>query len=198
MTDSASARATLASVPRSAAAPRLTYDDYLGLPDDGSRHELIGGEHCVSPAPAVLHQRVLARLMIDLGGFAARTGCGEVLTGPVDLVLSPHDVVQPDILFFARGNEPREERTVSYPPDLVIEILSPATRSRDRGAKRRLYERAGVREYWTIDPEEATATVHRLRAGRFDRGTELAAAHGGALTTPLVPGWSLPLADLRR
>jgi Uma2 family endonuclease len=184
-------------MPRAGAAFKLSYDDYLGLPDDGNRHELIAGEHLVSPAPTLWHQRVATRLLIELGGFAARTGCGEVLGAPVDVVLSPNDVVQPDILFFARGHEPRrEERMVARAPDLVIEVSSSTTRHRDHGVKRRLYERAGVREYWIIDPERATATVHRLTGGRYASAIELAGARGDALTSPLVPGWRLPLADL--
>src|SRR5258707_10911754 len=81
---------------------KLTYEDYVQFPEDGLTHELIDGEHYVNPAPYTLHQRVVVRVVLVLGNFAADTGCGEVLVAPTDLVLSPYDVVQPDVLFVSR------------------------------------------------------------------------------------------------
>jgi Uma2 family endonuclease len=189
-------------MPRPGSVHKLTFRDYLGFPDDGNRHELIGGKHVVTPAPVRRHQRVAARLVISLGGFASRSGGGEVLFAPVDLVLSPHDVVQPDILFYAADHVDRiEARGVPNAPDvpdLAVEILSPGTARRDRGRKRQLYERAAVREYWIVDPDRCQVTVHRLQDGRYDGGSWLSLEKGDSLSTSLVPGWSLPLADLLR
>ncbi len=182
-----------------ASVRKLTFQDYRGFPDDGKCHELIGGRHVVTPAPAPRHQRVASRLVISLGGFVSRSGGGEVLFAPVDLVISLHDVVQPDVLFYAAGHLDRIE-TSSHPgiPDLAVEILSPATARRDRGRKRLLYERAGVREYWIVDPARGQVTVYRLRDGRYDGGSWLSLEQGDFLSTTLVPGWSLPLADFLR
>lgn len=83
-------------------------------------------------------------------------------------------------------------------PDLAVEILSPATARRDRGKKRQLYERAGVREHWIIDPDRGRVTVHRLEDGRYDGGSWLSRKNGDALATALAPGWSLPLAHFLR
>src|SRR5260370_36235705 len=114
---------------RSGAALKLAYEDLLKLPEDRLRHELIDGEHFVTPPPIVFHQLVGTRVVISLGGFAADSGCGQVLYAPVDLVFSPHDVVEPDILFVAREHLDRiQGKYLTDPPDLVSEILSPSTR----------------------------------------------------------------------
>lgn len=177
---------------------KLRYEDLDALPDDGCRHELIDGEHFVTAVPVPPHQRILVRLMVSLASHVAATGGGEVLVGPVDVVLSPHDVLEPDLIFVS--DERRHlvtDRCVEGPPDIVVEILSPSTRRRDRTVKRRLYMEAGVLEYWIVDP--ARATVSLIRAvtppGR-EESLELVAARGGTLTSRLLPGWQLHLADL--
>ena len=82
---------------------------------------------------------------------------------------------------------------------LVAEILSPSTRQRDREIKRRLYDRSGVREYWLVDPEQDTVTIHRRATdGSFPQSARLAAKQLDTLETPLLPGWSLGLARLFR
>src|ERR1700694_5368119 len=115
---------------------KLTYEDYVLFPEDGLCHELIDGEHYVSPAPYTLHQRIVVRLVRVLGNFAADTGCGEVLVAPTDLVLSPYDVVQPDVLFVSRERlHVIEKKFLSGPPDLAVEVLSPSTRRKDLDLK---------------------------------------------------------------
>ena len=79
-------------------------------------------------------------------------------------------------------------------PDLVVEVGSPSTRRRDETIKLRLYERAGVSEYWFVDPERDAIRVYRLADGRYGPARELTSDQGDVLTTPLLPGLELPLA----
>jgi Uma2 family endonuclease len=152
-------------MPRQASPLKLTYDDYVALPDDGLRHEIIDGEHFVSAAPRLSHQRVASRLHLSLASYVATAELGEVLCTPVDVVLSRHDVVQPDILFLASATlaaaVSANHRFLGLPPNLVVEVLSPSTRRKDQVFKLLLYERAGVPEYWLVDPDLTTVTVYR-------------------------------------
>jgi len=179
---------------------RLTYDDFLLFPEgDGLRHEIIDGEHYVTPAPNLSHQDLVGRLYFALElWLRAHPGTGRVLFAPFDVVLSYHDVVEPDLMFVA-ADQPHilTQKNVQGPPALVIEVLSPGTRKRDRTIKRDLFERSGVREYWLVDPDAKTVTVLR-RGGScgFDAPFELSHANGDGLTTPLLLGFSLPLAEL--
>jgi len=139
-------------MPATTEAPVTTIEALLALPDDGMRHELLDGEHVVTPAPAYPHQSALSRLQSALSmALAGRTDL-EVLSSPADVVLGPRTLVQPD-LFVIRVNPtapPASWQDVGVPV-VAIEILSPGTASRDRGIKRRIYQRAGVSEYWIVD-----------------------------------------------
>ena len=129
-----------------------TIEQLLALPDDGCRHELLDGVHVVTPAPALPHQAVLHEFSLPLGN--ALKGCDSlaILPSPADIRLGPRKLVQPDLFVFRKepGHRVREWREVGVPV-LAIEFLSPATAARDRGAKRRIYQRAGVAEYWIVD-----------------------------------------------
>ncbi len=177
---------------------RLTYEDFLLFPDDGKRHELIDGEHYMTAAPNLRHQKLLGRLYLAIADYLrAHPGIGEVYFAPLDVVFSNWDIVEPDLLFVAADQrEILTEKNVVGAPALVVEILSPSTRSRDRQLKHRLFEKSGVREYWMIDPDCDTVTVvRRGDGGGFTVREEIGAA-AGALTTPLLPGWVLPLGPL--
>lgn len=179
---------------------KLGYEDYALIPADGRRHEILDGEHAVSPAPRTRHQRLVARLDRSLGAFADARGLGEVFVAPFDVVLSDYDVVQPDLLFVSDARLGIvDEVNCKGAPDLVVEVLSEGTRRRDLVEKRRLYARAGVAEYWAVDPVVDAVQVFRPAAGepgRYERAAELWAEAGGALASPLLPGWSLALAEL--
>jgi Uma2 family endonuclease len=129
-----------------------TIEQLLALPEDGLRHELLDGVHVVSPAPSLPHQRVLRELFLALRGVLGDRKDLEVLWSPADIVLGPKTLVQPDLFVIRKppGAEPRSWSEVGT-PFLVVEILSPTTASRDRGPKRRIYQRAGVQEYWIVD-----------------------------------------------
>ncbi|MDP2054303.1 MAG: Uma2 family endonuclease [Acidobacteriota bacterium] len=176
---------------------RLTYDDFLLFPDDGQRHELIDGEHYVTPTPVLRHQRLLGRLHLAVADYLrGHPGHGEVLLSPFGIVFSKWDVVEPDLMFIAR-DQPHilTEKNIVGAPALVVEILSPSTRRRDQTLKLRLFEKHGVREYWMVDPDHDTVTVDRLdENGAFTRFGVLGVE--AALSTPLLPGWTLPLGQL--
>jgi Uma2 family endonuclease len=176
---------------------RLTYDDYVLIPDDGKRHEIIDGEHYVTAAPFVRHQQIVVRLTIALGGFVQINRLGEFLVAPTDIVLSPYDVVQPDLLFISSSRASIVEvKNVQGAPDLVIEIHSDSTRRIDQGVKRAAYERWGVLEYWMLDPGRKEADVWGRTAEGLRRRALLSAAAGDVLTTPLLPGLEIPLSEI--
>ncbi|HYG63700.1 MAG TPA: Uma2 family endonuclease [Thermoanaerobaculia bacterium] len=176
---------------------RLTYDDYLLFPEDGLRHEIIDGEHWVSAAPFLKHQDVLLALATLLRAFVKERGLGRVYVAPVDVLLSRHDVVQPDLVFVSRERAAiLTERNIQGAPDLVAEILSDGTRKVDEEVKLELFERFGIREYWLVDPRRERVRVYRLRQEAFELTGELTARE--TLTTPLLPGMTVPLADVFR
>jgi Uma2 family endonuclease len=180
---------------------RLTYEDFLLLPDDGLRHEIIDGEHYVTPSPNQRHQVLVGRLHLSLGAFLEdRPDIGRLFLSPFDVVFSFHDVVEPDLVFVAADQLGiLTAQNIQGTPALVIEILSPSTRKRDREIKRLLYERTGVREYWLVDPDVASVTVHRRAAdGTFPVAAALTADGRETLESPLLPGWSLALPRLFR
>ncbi len=189
---------------RSPAAPadtRFTYDDFVLFPDDGKRHEIIAGEHYVTPSPTVRHQRLVKRLLLEIELYLkTNPRAGEVFPAPLDVVLSHFDVVEPDLLFVAGDQtDILTEKNVQGAPALVVEVLSKSTRKRDAQIKRRLFERTGVREYWLVDPELDTVQVFRPSAeGRLARVVELTSEDGDALTTPLLPGCQIDLRELFR
>ena len=173
---------------------KFTVADYMTTPED-KRYQLLDGELILAPAPTIRHQRILRRLVAILDELAVANDLGEVFLAPCDVVLSNYDVFQPDILFVS--NERRgliTEANIQGAPDLVVEILSSATEHYDRGYKRTLYARHGVREYWLVDP--ATEKVEVLVEG--DAGLTEAGTFGltDSLVSPLLPGLSVDLGQI--
>jgi len=179
---------------------KLTYDDYVLLPHDGSRHEIIDGEHFVTAAPSVSHQRTVLNLAVRLQPFVKANGLGEVFIAPLDVLLSPHDIVQPDLLFVSSERAGiLTERNVQGAPDLVIEVLSPSTRRLDESLKLERYGALGVREYWILHPQWQWRTIklyRQLAGGGFGPAAVLSAEAGDVLSTPLLPGLAIPLAEI--
>jgi Uma2 family endonuclease len=176
---------------------KLTYEDYVRIPEDGNRHEIIDGEHYVTPAPNTTHQRILVRLTTIVDTFAREKRLGELLVAPVDVVLSSTNIVQPDLVFVCSERASIiTQPNIQGAPDLAIEILSKGTRRRDETLKRKLYEQFGVREYWVVDPELETVKVYRLTASSYAPATELSKRSADRLTTPLLPGLEVPLSEL--
>ena len=177
---------------------KLTYDDFVLFPDDGKRHELIDGEHYVTPSPSTRHQGISGNLYFLLRAHIERTPIGRVFYAPYDIVLTQFDVVEPDLMYFshARAADVLTALHATGAPELVIEIASKGTRKRDETIKRRLYERSGVSEYWVVDPAIDVIRVYRLQHGRYGRPTELSREAGDVLTPPLLPGFEAPLSAI--
>lgn len=177
---------------------KLTYDDYVQFPEDGLRHELIDGEHYVTPTPIWKHQAIATTLVGIIWSYLKEHPVGRVITAPFDVILSDFDVVEPDVLFLTteRMSQVDTAPWVKGAPSLVVEIGSPSTRKRDATIKRRLYERVGVDEYWIIDPELDTIDVYRHVDGRYQRTAQLSLEAGDVLTTPLLPDLTMPLSTI--
>jgi Uma2 family endonuclease len=183
---------------RHAPSVKLTFEDFLRFPDDGMRHELIDGEHYVTPSPNTKHQVVSGNLFFLLRTYLKSQPIGAVFAAPFDVVFSNFDVVEPDLLYISRERlNVLTHQHVRGAPDLVVEILSPGTRRTDENTKRKLYERVDVREYWIVDPERESIHVYRRTGLEPFLGVEILSAEGGSvLTTPLLPDWSAPLAEI--
>ena len=145
-----------------------TLDDYYALPDE-RRVELIDGVFYDMSAPAVIHQKILGEL------FMLFRECTDAHEGECEVYLSPCDVrldmdnktmVQPDLLVIC-GPYDLGAKRFEGAPDLVLEILSPSTRSKDMLLKLYKYQNAGVKEYWIVDPDRETVMVYYFRDDNF-------------------------------
>jgi len=190
-------------VTHSRSGVKLTYDDFVLFPDDGKRHELIGGEHYVTPSPNTKHQTVSVNLTGFIWSYLQAHPIGQLFAAPFDVVLSQFDVVEPDLIYLsnARAADVLTTKHIKGVPELVVEITSPSTRRRDESIKRRLYERMGVSEYWVVDSELDDVRIYRRSRGPraregFEKPIELSAEANGVLTTPLLPGLEIGLARL--
>jgi len=176
---------------------KLTYDDFLLFPDDGKRHELIDGEHYVTPSPSRKHQAIVWNLITIIGPYLESHPVGRAFAAPFDVVFSNVDVVEPDLLFISNARlDVLTTKNVQGAPNLVVEIGSPGTRRRDEVIKRKLYERFGVEEYWVIDPEIETIAAYRHVGETYQRVLELAVERNDTLATPLLPQLTLPLQQI--
>src|SRR5262249_8156590 len=180
---------------------KLTYDDFVLFPDDGRRHELIDGEHYVTPSPNLKHQRVLGSLHGLVWSSLEEHPVGKVFPSPFDVVFTKFDVVEPDLLYMSNERAagiltPQNVRGV---PELVVEIASRSTRKRDETLKRRLYEREGVSEYWVVDPALDVIRIYRRSdEGGFARPIELSRERHDVLTTPFLDGLQMSVERIFR
>ncbi len=161
---------------------KLTYADYAKIPNDGRRHEIIDGEHYINglrhdlvgeesllnPAPSTYHQMVSSRLLLQLLQQIHLPDLGFVFHAPCDVQLAEHKIVQPDIVVVLKGRKAIITPTkIKGIPDLVVEILSPSSEENDCIRKRAMYQAAGVPEYWIVDPFEHAVEQLVLQDGRF-------------------------------
>lgn len=180
--------------------PLLTIADLDVYPDDdGNRYELIGGELFVSRAPGISRQRVLLNLEIGLSNYLKAHPIGILVPG-AGAIFSDYDAVIPDLAFVRneRWDEVVTGQKFTGPVDLVIEILSPGTanRQRDLAAKRGLYAKYGVGEYWIIDTENLSVLIFRLHGSTLD---EIATLTGDdELSSALLPGFRLKVNNVFR
>lgn len=172
----------------------LTYEDYLELPNDGRRYEIIQGDLYVSPSPTSRHQVVLTRLLRALADFADSRLWGIVLPAPMDVLFSPTNVNQPDILGVARERMAIiKDNYVEGAPDLVVEIVSESTRRTDKIVKLKLYSEFGVREYWVVDPIIDSVELYTPGDGGLVRAREVSS---GTVESQLLSGFSIAVEHL--
>jgi Uma2 family endonuclease len=174
---------------------RLTYEDYASIPSDGRIYQIVDGEVIVTPAPSPFHQRASRRLQRQLEDYFHRAGLGEVFNAPIDLILTDHDVTQPDLVVVA---DPAAvtRRGIEAVPLLIVEVLSPSTERYHRQVKARRYGALGVPHYWVLDPD-----ARRLECFRNDGGAFVVSAGAdgdGSLAAPEFEGLTLDLAAIWR
>ena len=145
-----------------------TERDYFLLPETNRIVELSEGRIVMPPHPTYSHQLALLNLYKRIDEFVARHGLGQVLVAPLPVRLWPGKIREPDIFFIAREHLDRIGERVFGVPDLVVEVVWEGTEHVDREEKYFEYARAGVREYWIVDPKERSIEVHVLRSGRFE------------------------------
>jgi Uma2 family endonuclease len=182
-------------VKTSGSGMKLTYEDLLLFPDDRNRHELIDGEHYVTPSPNFRHQRIALNLILRIGTWLETHPLGQILFAPLDVIFTKFDVVEPDVLYISNERAAQLSPTgwVTVVPEIVVEIGSPSTRKRDETIKLRLYERSGVSEYWIVDPDRDVIRVYRREGEIFAMPLELSSEAGDVLTTPFLPGLDISL-----
>ena len=173
---------------------KYTHADLLQFPDDGKRREIIDGDLYVTPSPINYHQKILLNLTMAFGKFLEDHPLGELRFAPLDVILSQHDVLEPDLLLVSNEHRDILQDWVRGAPDLVVEILSPSTESRDRGIKLKAYARFGIREYWIVDPNAQVVEVYRLAAEGLQQAAKCVT--GETIETPLLPGFALAVASI--
>jgi Uma2 family endonuclease len=175
----------------------MTAEQYHAWSVEGDRTQLVAGEVVLND-PKPMHALLQARL---IGAIAAWIEAGAdrgLVMGPTSLTLDEENVYGPDLLWFSEANRPTDLR--EYPQgvsDLCVEIRSPGTWRYDVGTKRIVYERTGLPELWLVDDRAETVLVYRRSApglGSFDVALEL--DRGETLSSPLMPGFALPLEQL--
>jgi Uma2 family endonuclease len=187
-----------ATLEKSAEVPdprRYTYDELVAeFPESNQPCELWDGELIMSPSPSFFHQRVVARFFKQLDAWVSTRTVGQAVLGPIDMVLSAHLVVQPDVAFIATERLSIIKRAIHGPVDLAAEVVSLGNRNRDRIEKRDLYEQYGVKEYWIIDPEAETAEILFLENGRYQ--LVIRASAGQSAPSRLLPGFGCSVDSL--
>jgi Uma2 family endonuclease len=170
--------------------PLLTVADLDIMPDDGNRYELIEGEIFVSRSPSLMHQSVSGNLFRSIDTYLMQSPIGRLWTTP-GVIFSEFSGVIPDLVFVShqRRNEVASGDRITGAPDLVIEIVSPGVENerRDRLAKRQLYGKYGVKEYWIVDFEKRTIEVYRLQEQILQLQSLL--TEKDEITSSVLPGY---------
>lgn len=176
---------------------RLTADQYFALGETTEWYELIDGVVCMSPSPSARHQYVAGAVFAQILAHVEAASAGYVLM-ELDVHLGQgskgHDLVyRPDVMFIRKDRLLSLPERIRIPPDLVLEVVSASSAGMDRETKRVDYERAGVSEYWIIDPEERSMTFLRLVDGKYIEVPPT----GDSFVSAAVPGFVFQLARVR-
>jgi Uma2 family endonuclease len=146
----------------------LTYEDYVLLPNDRNRYEILEGELTVTPASSTKHQTASVNLLVLLSQYIKELDLGKLFHAPIDLILEASSVLQPDLLFVTKARQHiMTERAIEGAPDLVIEILSPTTSRTDRVTKAQIYAHHSVPAYWIVDLEQEAIEIYLLEANGY-------------------------------
>ncbi|SFB07898.1 Endonuclease, Uma2 family (restriction endonuclease fold) [Cohnella sp. OV330] len=144
---------------------RVTYDIYAELPEDGQRYEVLDGSLELMSGPSLVHQMLGAKLHLITQSCSSEYF---ILLAPLDVILSPRNVAQPDVIFIHRGRtDIMTMRGIEGAPDLVVEVLSPGSRHRDKVRKLDIYGKHGVQEYWILDPVARTLERYEQEGNRL-------------------------------
>jgi Uma2 family endonuclease len=177
--------------------PLMTVADLDACPDDNNRYELIGGELFVSDPSLLSHQLLLQDLQMELAGYLRDHPIGILVPG-TGLILSDYDAAIPDLAFVRneRWDEVVSGEQFTRAVDLVIEIISPGkeNRERDLTAKRQLYAKYGVQEYWIVDRENRCVLIYLLRGNILEKIAKLGVEDG--ITTSLLPSFQLKVSSI--
>lgn len=177
-----------------------TYGEYLTWPED-VRYELIDGiAYLMAPAPDLAHQEIAGEIFRQLANVLRDQPCRAYIA-PVDVRIPKTDqsdddidtVLQPDVLVVCEPSK-LDRRGVRGAPDFIVEVLSPSSAAHDHARKRRVYERAGVREYWLVHPTDRMVTVYRLEGTDF--GKPLVQELSGSTEVAILPGVQVEWDDL--
>ncbi|MGH8526444.1 MAG: Uma2 family endonuclease [Gammaproteobacteria bacterium] len=178
---------------------RFSYEDYRSLvATSDKRYELFDGDIVMVPSPTSTHQEVSRNLAFLLFAHVRAQRLGKVFYAPLDVVFGEgvdREVAQPDLLFVRAERRAIIGRdAIEGAPDLVVEILSPGTKARDRGYKKSLYARFGVAEYWIVDPKAQAIEVHAIGTDGYEMKGRY--RKGDRFSSPLLPGLTLPLDEV--
>ena len=147
-----------------------TYNDYLEFTDDEPVEIIEGRISAMSPAPSIMHQKIISKLLIAIGNYIdANNGECEVLPAPLDVLLvndnedarNSKNIVQPDISVICDKRKLTDKYCIGS-PDMIVEVISPFNPSNDYVRKLNLYEQFKVKEYWIINPMEKNILVYTL------------------------------------
>ena len=180
---------------RAARRIELGWEEFLTLPEDGNRYEILDGDLVVTPPPAIRHQRVLGNLNEYIRTYVRTHDLGLVLFAPAAVRLHRKTIVEPDLFFVANDRAHLiSELSIDGPPNLVVEIASPSTAKRDRTVKAHLYAKLGIDHYWIVDAKAGSLEAFERNGEEYRAVAKLS---GEATFEPaLFPGLRIPLASL--
>jgi len=171
-----------------------TYDDYAVLPE-GTPYQLIGGKLVMTPSPTTYHQDIVICLAEKILNFNAKEKVGKIYVSPVDVYFEEKETYQPDIIFILKERLHIIELTkINGAPDLVMEILSPATAYYDLKEKFKVYARHGVKEYWIVDPKDKSIEIYEGQEGKFKQVQR--AEEEGKVKSSALKGFEVELKDI--
>ena len=172
-----------------------TEDAYLTLSEISPYQiELASGRLSFLEMPSVLHRKIVLNIATAMQTWARENDAGTVLTAPLPVRLWPEKFREPDVLFIRKANEDRIGEQYVSGPDLVVEVLSPRTASDDLGAKKDEYAKAGIPEYWIVNPQERDIRIYTLKDAAYDLTATVGA--DAMCKSATVPGLSIGASDL--